>query len=192
MIKQTSIIFLGIFLISLTSAIQVCGIYDNFSSGNLDYSKWNEYSNIRFTNEHLIENGIYHIQQNIEGDGETNLEPKRQFLNGESFSYELFYNSGNGNHASQPLINGDYPPTQIEICSASGGCGVIGFWNGIPDLEAQIGKYEVTFEFFQNQVRMTTVRPDEVEIVNTFTGNSEPYSLVINSHTGHNGLFYID
>ena len=192
MIRQTTLVFLGIFLIGIVSAVQVCETYDDFSSENLDLNKWNEYSNIGFTDEHLVENNIYHISQNTEGDRETNLEPKRQFVNGESFSYELIYNSGSGNHASQPLINGNYPPSQIEVCSASGGCGVIGFWNSIPDLEAQNGTYEITFEFFSNQVKMKTIRPDDVEIINTFTGNSEPYNLTINTHTGHNGLLDFD
>jgi hypothetical protein len=39
---------------------------------------------------------------------------------------------------------------------------------------------------------MIAVRPDNVTIINTFTGNSEPYTLAINTHTGHNGLIHFD
>lgn len=39
---------------------------------------------------------------------------------------------------------------------------------------------------------MTTLRPDNVSVINTFTGNAEPYTLDINTHIGHNGLIHID
>ncbi len=39
---------------------------------------------------------------------------------------------------------------------------------------------------------MTAIRPDNVTVINTFTGNSEPYTLAINTHTGHNGLMHFD
>ena len=46
--------------------------------------------------------------------------------------------------------------------------------------------------FLSNQVKMTAIRPDNITVVNTFTGNSEPYDLTINTHTGHNGLMHFD
>lgn len=192
--KRLIIFILPLLFIGIVSAVQICEVYDDFGSGILNLSKWNEYSNIGFTDEHFVNTSekIYHIKQNIQGDKETNLEPNRQFVAGESFSYEVLYESGNGNHFSQPLINGNYPPTQIEPCLAPGGCGPIGFWNGVPDLGAQIGTYSINFEFLHNEVKMTAIRPDNVAIINTFTGNSEPYTLTINTHTGHNGLMHFD
>ena len=64
--------------------------------------------------------------------------------------------------------------------------------NGVPDLEAQIGIYKITYEFSSNKVKMIAIRPDNVTIINTFTGNSAPYNLTINTHTGHNGLMNFD
>jgi len=178
-------------------AVQVCSIYDDFSTGNLNLTKWEESTGFQvnaFTDEHFVNTSqeVYHIQQNTPGDRETNLRPKREFVANESFSYEVTYSGGIGNHFSQPLINGNYPQSQIEPCTAPGGCGAIGFFNGLPDLGAQIGTYLIIFEFSSNQVKMTSVRPDNVSIVNTFTGNSAPYNLTINTHTGHNGLMHFD
>ncbi len=172
-------------------------LYDDFSSGSLNLNKWSESTNFQvnlFTDEHFVNatEGAYHIKQNIQQDTETNLVPNRQFVAGDLFSYDLIYLGGSGNHFSQPLINGNYPPTQIEPCLASGGCGPVGYWNGVPDLDAQIGVYHVTYEFSQSQVKMTTIRPDNLTIINTFTGNSAPFTLTINTHTGHNGLMHFD
>ncbi len=195
-LKSFILISLFIVSISMISATYSWRLYDDFSSGVLDTNKWiedNLFHGTPFTDEHWVNaSEEYHIQQNIQGDRETNLAPNRQFISGENFSYEVLYNGGSGNHFSQPLINGNYPPTQVEICSAPGGCGPIGFWNGVPDLEAQIGIYNITYEFFSNQVKMTSTRPDGVVVINTFTGNSEPYTLTINTHTGNNGLMHFD
>lgn len=173
-----------------------CQVYDDFSSGVLNESKWKEslFHGRPFNDEHFVNlsEGIYHVAQISVRDAETNLAPKRQFISGESFSYEVIYNGGSGNHFSQPLINGNYPPTQIESCLAEGGCGAIGFWNGVPDLGAQIGTYKITYNFSLNEVKMTSIRPDNLTVINTFTGNSEPYNLTINTHTGHNGLMHFD
>lgn len=192
--KRWVIFGLILLFLGLTSATQTCQVYDYFSSGSLNLSKWYEYSNINFSEEHFVDQigEVYHVQQNIIGSSETNLQLKMQFNTGDVLSYDAIYVSGVGNRASQPLINGNYPPTQIEPCLASAGCGVIGFWNGVPDLQAQPGIYNIKFEFFHNQVKMTTIRPDNVTIINTFTGNSEPYNLTINTHTGHNGTMHFD
>ncbi|MEK6916046.1 MAG: hypothetical protein AABW89_05905 [Nanoarchaeota archaeon] len=172
-------------------------LYDNFSSGQLSNNSWIEstWHNRPFTDEHFVNTTeqVYHIAQISVGDAETNLRPIRQFIAGESFSYEVTYRGGSGNHASQPLINGNYPPSQIEVCNyTTAGCGVIGYWNAAPDLGAQVGTYKIKFDFSQNQVRMTSIRPDNITIINTFTGNSAPYTLDINTHTGHNGLMHFD
>ena len=173
-------------------------LYDNFSFEPLNTNKWMElqFHNDPFTDEHFVNSsengGVYHVAQVSMGDAETNLRPTINFTAGQSFSYEVTYSDGSGNHFSQPLINGNYPPTQTNPCLASGGCGPIGYWNGVPDLGAQIGTYKIRFDFFQTQVMMTSVRPDNVTITNTFTGNSAPYTLDINTHTGHNGLMHFD
>ena len=172
-------------------------LYDDFSSGSLNTNKWieSQWHSRPFTNEHLVNSseGAYHIRQNIVGDAETNLQPKRIFNSGDSFSYEIKYYNGSGNHASQPLINGNYPPSQLEVCNyQTAGCGVIGYWNALPDLGKIEGIYKINFNFSSNQVKMTTIRPDNVIVTNTFTGNSAPYNLTINTHTGHDGLMHFD
>lgn len=174
-----------------------CRVYDDFSSGQLNPAKWAEstWHGQPFTDEHFVSHlgSEYHVQQNVERDAETNLAPRRQFFAGESFSYEVTYRGGSGNHQSQPLINGNYPPSQIEPCDfRTAGCGAIGYWNAFPDLGAHKGTYRITYEFFPTQVKMTAIRPDGVVIVNTLTGNSEPYTLTINTHTGHNGRMHFD
>jgi hypothetical protein len=172
-----------------------CFIYDDFSSGNLNASKWFEYTGFKvnsFTDEHFVNTEGYHVKQNVGGDRETNLMPKREFIANELFYYEITYKGGSGNHFSQPLINGNYPPSQLETCSASGGCGPIGYWNGIPDLGMQNGTYKIKYEFSSHEVKMTALRPDNVVIVNTFTGNPAPYNLTVNTHTGNNGLMHVD
>src|SRR3989344_4010775 len=99
-----------------------------------------------------------------------------------------------GTNATNLTLYDDFSsgPLNTNKCLASGGCGPIGYWNGVPDLGAQIGTYRINFDFFQNQVRMTAIRPDNITIINTFTGNSAPYTLDINTHTGHNGLMHFD
>lgn len=198
--KIKLLFFLGLFILSISmisSANYSWRLYDDFSSGSLDTNKWIEYKGFQvniFTDEHFVNatEGAYHINQSVQGDRETNLKPNRSFTSGEAFSYQVLYKGGSGNHFSQPLINGNYPPTQIEPCLAPGGCGPIGFWNGVPDFGAQIGIYNITYEFSSNQVKMNATRPDGISIVNTFTGNSEPYNLSINTHTGNNGLMHFD
>lgn len=186
---------------------RICEPYDDFSSGTLDKTKWIEstFHGDPFNNQHYINatDGIYHIIQTSAGDAETNLAPNITFessafnvdnyepkFTGDSFSYNLIYYNGSGNHFSQPLINGNYPPSQIESCTASGGCGPVGYWNGVPDLGAQIGTYKINFEFNDSRQKMTTIRPDNVTIINTFTGNGNTVSLTINTHTGNNGLMH--
>ncbi len=173
-----------------------CRTYDDFSSGSLNAVIWDESNTFHgtpFTDEHFVnrEEGAYHIQEKIEEDRETNLAPRRQFVAGESFSYKVIVQNGSGNHASQPLINGNYPPTQLEQCDYAG-CGVIGYWNGLGDLGDEVGTYNIKYEFFPNQVKMTAVRPNGAVVINTFTGNSQPYTLTINTHTGHNGKLHFD
>ncbi len=192
------IVLFTIFSINTTSAFNFCHTYDDFSSGNLNNSKWTEstFHGDPFTDEHFVNTTaeVYQVKQNTEGDAETNLIPNRQFVAGESFSYEVTNMlSGSGNHASQPLINGNYPPYQLEECNyRTAGCGVIGYWNDFPDLGDQIGTYKITYEFSHDQVKMTAIRPDNITVINTFTGNSEPYTLAINTHTGHNGKLYFN
>lgn len=197
--KITAVYLLFIFalMISSVSATQVCEVYDDFSSGSLNLSKWTEstFHGDPFTDEHFVNSseGSYHVKQNVAGDAETNLQPNILFNSGDSFSYEAIYHGGSGNHQSQPLINENYPPTQLETCLfLTAGCGPIGYWNDYPDLGAQIGTYKIKFEFSSNEVKMTAIRPDNITVINTFTGNSEPYTLEINTHTGHNGLMHFD
>jgi len=191
------ILFIGIlstFLINLVSAPPLCMNYDDFSNPNLNLERWKEYSNIGFSDEHFVEpvEEVYHVKQNVAMDTETNFQPRKKFISGDAFFYEVRYYPGVGNHFSQPLINGNYPPSQLEDCTSPGGCGPIGYWNGEPDLGAREGVYRINFEFFTDEVKMTAIRPDGVTIVNTFTGNSEPYEFAINTHTGHNGLMHFD
>ena|SRR3989344_4145796 len=210
MVKRLLLIFVTLIILALsnvkaeTEDLAVsstdslnCQVYDKFSSGSLNTSKWLEttFHGDPFTDEHFVNplEKAYHIKQNITRDAETNLGPRRQFVAGETFSYKVKYMGGSGNHASQPLINGNYPPTQIEPCNyQTAGCGVIGYWNAAPDLGAQIGTYKIKFKFFPDKVKMTAIRPDGIKIINTFTGNSQPYNLTINTHTGHNGLMHFD
>lgn len=191
------IILIGLILLVDARPIQKRVLYDDFSSGNLSQNKWieSQFHGNPFTDEHFVDNveQAYHIAQLSVGDAQTNLRPLLNFTAGQSFSYEATYNGGSGNHASQPLINGNYPPNQTNPCNfTTAGCGVIGHWNAAPDLGAIVGTYKIRFDFSQHKVVMTATRPDNITIVNIFTGNSAPYTLDINTHTGHNGLMHFD
>src|SRR3989338_11401564 len=177
---------------------EVCWVlYDDFSSGVLDADKWVEstWHNRPFTDEHYVNQseGRYHVVQNFPRDAETNLVVNRVFYPGESLRYEIIYNGGSGNHQSQPLINGNYPPSQENQCFyLTAGCGPIGYWNALPDLGNQIGTYKITQEFLVGKVIMTAIRPDNVVVQNNFTGVSAPYTFTLNTHTGHDGIMHFD
>jgi len=180
-----------------TNSIATCRMYDNFNSGELDLNKWFErtWHDRPFTDEHYVDSteGRYHVAQHNRWDAETNLGFTREFNPGDLLFYEVYYNSGDGNHMTQPLVNGNYPPESEEECpNRNAGCGTIGYWNGEPHLGTQIGKYKVKFEFLDDKIRARFTRPDGTSEIYNWIGFSDPYVIEFNTHTGHNGILHMD
>lgn len=171
-------------------------LYDNFSSTALNNTKWTEstWHGRPFTDQHAINplEQRYQLIQDNRGDAETILTPTRQFVAGDTLQFDIYYNSGEGNNLTQILINGNYPPIVDPQTTPLPGSGTIGFWNGIPDVGNEFGKYTIKQEFFSDRILMTTVRPNGTSIQHTLSGISGPYSIGINTHTGHNGTLHFD
>lgn len=166
-------------------------LYDDFSSGVLDSTKWTEsqYNNREFTEQHFVDNssGRYHVIQSTPTDRETNLTIKYQFQPGDTLDYQAFYYGGSGNNASQILIDNKYIPFCDPNPTPSPGSGCISYWNGLSDVGNQIGLYQIHQDFFSNSIVQTLIRPDGTEFIHTFSGFIPPHDYTINTHTGHDG-----
>ena len=134
--------------------------YDDFSSGVLDGSKWEEKNFIPsffrpFTNEHGVSlshlGGVYHVAQNIVGDADTNLMFKKTFSKGDIVKYQVIYHSGSGNNLIQLVSGGNYlrdvPENYCPPEYNNPGCSTIGFWNGLSDVGNEIGTYNINLNF---------------------------------------------
>lgn len=167
-------------------------MYDDFSSGILDVTKWSEsqFQGHPFVDEHFVNGSsqTYIARVNSVGDKEVLLTPTREFVSGESLLYDLIYNSGSGNHLSQVLIDGNYPPETIPQITPNPGSGTIGFWNGIPDVGNTLGTYQIRQDFHPDRIEQTVIRPDGSSISHSYKSVIEPYTFSINLHTGGNGL----
>ena len=167
-------------------------LYDDFSSGILDVSKWSEskFNAPIYTEIHSVDSQkkVYVVKHSSTGDRGIVLTPSRQFSSGQSLSYDVNYISGSGNNLYQIHINGNYPPSIIPSTTPNPGSGTIGYWNGVPDVGNVFGIYKVKLEFFDNHINQTIVRPDSTIIKHTYPGVNAPHTIGLNIHTGHNGI----
>ncbi|MEK6760431.1 MAG: hypothetical protein AABX93_00755 [Nanoarchaeota archaeon] len=185
--KIFGVIPLFIFLVGTISAIQICDIYDDFSSGVLDESKWNEIGNL---DEHFIENKSmdlrYHTAQLSEADKEIRLNFSKIFLPGEIIEYDVNYVSGSGNRIHQITLNGnDYS--------------LFGFWNSVSDggVGNDFGTYHVKLTFTENGIADEITLPNGSVTQTIPDGNLPSPSLQhtnvgIITRTGHNGIVHMD
>ncbi|MEK6890919.1 MAG: hypothetical protein AABX03_02175 [Nanoarchaeota archaeon] len=190
--KPLIFIYLAILTLVLSfsvSAVQVCQSYDDFTSGSLDTNKWIELpgSNINnnLTDEHLVQNGVYHTAQLTEADKGTLLKLLNNFSVGDILEYDVNYVNGSGNRESSVKIdNNTYS--------------IIGFWNSIEDAGVgnDLGLYHVKINFTEEGLN------DEITLPNgtiTFTrpdgvlpspGLNHTFGVI--TRTGNNGLIYMD
>jgi len=173
-----------IFLINLVNATQTCQIYDDFSSQSLDTNKWDvrqDYEGWPFTNEYGLDTNSqnFHTKQNNVGGAGTFLVPTHKFSTGESFEYDINYNSGSGNRVSMLLVNN------------VNRMGIVGYWNG-PE-NSDFGTYHVEMTFGDGFIDQIIRSPDGTESNrHDLIGLNENHELYIGVRTGHNGLVDID
>ncbi|MEK6952767.1 MAG: hypothetical protein AABX29_07165 [Nanoarchaeota archaeon] len=194
--NKAILIILAVFLISSVSAVQVCEVYDDFSSGVLNASKWSESTATTFfTDEHFVDtsNENYHVAQYSAVNRDTKLIFNRDFFPGEEFKYTLTYNSGSGNQYSSVFPWGDDASAIIEDCTTpSPGCGGVGYWNGETAIGIQKGNYLVAYQFFDNYVILNFTRPDNTNIWFKMSNLNPPYHFGVSTSTGHNGVMHFD
>ncbi|PJE81416.1 hypothetical protein COU58_02550 [Candidatus Pacearchaeota archaeon CG10_big_fil_rev_8_21_14_0_10_32_42] len=105
-----AVLILSVFLVSAVGPI----LYDNFSSGKLNPTKWE----VRQDTEGqplmdkygvLLENGnfVFHTEQIEITDRRVYLFPKINFTTGDSIEYDNNLISREGNHAQMVLLTGD-------------------------------------------------------------------------------------
>jgi len=171
-------------------------LYDDFSSGALDSSKWTEslFNGPPFPEFHAVSSEAYNVYQTSVGDTTIILSPNRQFASGDVFQFDLTYNSGSGNNSVNFLLNNAYIPNVDPQTTPLPGSGTIGYWNGLPDTGNALGTYTIKESFFSDRVEQTITRPDSTTISHVYSGASYPYTFGINPHTGDNGTmnFSID
>jgi len=178
-------LFLGILLVGLVSAVQVCQTYDDFSSNVLDTSKFAEMpgSNINndLTDEHLVQNNVYHTSQLTEADKGTLLLLLKNFSIGNILEYDVNYISGSGNRESSVKIDD-------SVYS------IFGFWNTIEDAGVgnDFGLYHVKINFTEQGLT------DEITLPNGTLVFTRPDGILpspglnhtfgVITRTGNNGL----
>ena len=114
--KKLSILTLGllfsIFILSTVSAVQTCKIYDDFSSGSLNASKWEirqdtEGQPLMEEYDVILENSSYVFHtKNTANDRRVYLFPNRTFTTGDIFEYDSILMSREGTYAQMTLITG--------------------------------------------------------------------------------------
>lgn len=96
----------------VAGAVQVCQVYDDFSSSTLNTNKWEIRQDIEgqpFMEEYELDTNLknFHTQQNTMGDRRTYLFPKRAFTTGDILSYDAETISKEGNWINMILLTGD-------------------------------------------------------------------------------------
>ncbi|MDP2924822.1 MAG: hypothetical protein Q8N99_00460 [Nanoarchaeota archaeon] len=164
-------------------------LYDDFSSGTLNTQKWEvrqDYEGWPFTEEYGVENGVFHTKQNTLGNAGTFLVPTHKFSAGETFEYDIIYNSGTGNRISMLLADRNR-------------MGIVGNMNseftGIPSTTP----YHVKMVFGDGFIDQIISNPNGIplQIGDSPTSISRhdltSYNeLYIGVRTGHNGVAHFD
>ena len=186
-------IILGIFLISFVSAVsavQICQIYDDFSSETLNTSKWEEgfsrSGGAGWIDEHYlnVENQKYHTAQLSQADMGVELKSLRTIQTGETLEFDLSYNSGSGNHWG--CIFWD------ETSTWSDGLSCVGNWNEVNSQPGIFGTYHIKGEYEENEINGEMTLPNGSIIPLTYLNIQAPYTFSFVTRTGHNGLVNID
>ncbi|MEK6940704.1 MAG: LamG domain-containing protein [Nanoarchaeota archaeon] len=162
------------------SRLGSCDFYDDFLSGGVDPDKWIEHTeSAGFHDEHGSEplSGIYHVAQINPSSGihQTKLTALLEFLPGDSFFYDLAYNSASGTIESWPFVSNRYS-TYAWVN-----------WNTPP------GDYNFAINFLANGIVEFKMRhPDSHITSELITGVTQPYVVTIVSHTNPSALVDFD
>ena len=187
--NKSILILLAVFLISSVSAIQVCQIYDNFSS-ILNTSKWEVRQDVEgwpLTEEYGIDSNLnnFHIQQNNLGQIRgTYLFPKEQFTTDDIFEYDYTILSKEGSYMAMDLLTGD---NYIRV-------GINGFWSGSVQGYDELGTSHIKIEFQENNFHLERTTPSGVTLIDNLplTKTNGSYELYIGGGTGQDGKIHID
>lgn len=186
--SKAILIFLSIFLISSVSAVQVCQVYDNFSSGTLDTSKWEIRQDVEgqpFIEEYWVDTnlGNFHTQENTIGDKRVYLVPKHSFTTGDVLEYDFNVVSKEGNYMQMDLLTGNQ---YIRV-------GIMGYISGVQGYD-ELGVSHIKIEFQENNFHLERTSPSNVTLIDNLalTGANGTYELYIGSVSGHNGRTHID
>jgi parallel beta-helix repeat protein len=163
-------------------------IYDNFSSGALNESKWEISQDVEgqpLIDEYWVDNVSenFHTQQNIIGDQRVYLVPKKQFTTGDKIKYETNLVSKEGNYMQMILLTGDQ---YIRI-------GISGYINGIQGYD-ELGTSHIELTFEENSLVLSRESPSgEIfhDILNLNNHNGT-YEIYIGTVSGDNGKVHID
>ena len=187
MIKISLLIFTFFFL-GVINAMQVCQVYDNFSSGNLNTSKWEirqDVENQPFMEEYWIDNESlnFHTLQNTTGDHRVYLFPKYNFTTGDVLKYDFNVVSKENNYIQIDLLTGDQ---YIRV-------GIMGFINTMQGYD-ELGKSHIKIEFQENNFHLERTSPSNITLIDNLplTKTNGTYELYIGSVSGHNGRVHID
>lgn len=189
--KQSKVILilaLSILLISLTSAVQVCEVYDDFSGDILNIDKWEIRQDIEgqsLMDESWLDvfSENFHTKQNSIGDRRTYLFPKRTFITGNVLEYDFEVLSKEGHYGQMVLLGGDQ---YVRI-------GIMGYNNGVQGYD-ELGVSHVRIEFQENNFHLERTTPSGITLIDNFalTNTDRTYELYIGSFSGHNGRVHID
>lgn len=182
------LIILAISLISFASAVQICQVYDDFSSGTLDTSKWEIRQDVEgqpFMDEYQVDSGLedFHTQQNTIGDRRVYLVPKHTFTTGDVIEYDFNVISKEGNYMQMDLLTGDQ---YIRL-------GIMGYLSGVQGYD-ELGISHIKIEFQENNLHLIRTSPSGVVLTDNLplTKTNGNYELYIGSVSGHNGKAHID
>lgn len=170
-------------------------VYDDFSGPSLDSSKWiitRDDSGVGgdLPTEYYLDTTTknFHTAQREATERGIILTSTRQFQPGEVLDYDVTYVSGSGNHMSRIFVNGIPFRPSDDVA--------IGYWNEPYPAKQNWG--DVTgktvhwkAEFLDGSVTVT-LTVDDKTYIRTVTGLAAPYTIGVNSRTGHNGLFEFD
>ncbi len=166
-----------VLLISFVSSTQVCQIYDNFSSGVLDTSKWEirqDYEGQPFTDEYWVDSGLknFHTQQNTIEDKRVYLVSKHNFTTGDVLEYDFNVISKEGNYMQMDLLTGDQ---YIRI-------GIMGYIGGVQGYD-ELGISHIKIEFQENNLHLERTSPSNVTLIDNLplTNANGSYELYIGS-----------
>ena len=166
-------------LISFVGATHVCEIYDDFSSGILNESKWE--INQDYEGQPLIENyGInnlsenFYTKQNIYGNKRLYLTPRYNFKINDTFNWDVNYISGSGNGIFNFLIekaDGNFDRNILGI----------GHWNY--DLDDDFGIYHISLKFMFPLLKIYV----NDNFIRNYYLEESPNNIFIGTAFGHNG-----